>query len=180
MSLFPTTGSADDWLGRPGELRGTATSVAFVVHSPIEPDAAGSAVTDLLALMDTPEQAREYAHRIVFDFTAHGARGRPPHAVVAVRDYLQAVHRQWAWWMHFLVPDPSEWLTVLLAIAPITRDAGEGRYVTSVPALRALVAQMMRATRALHRHVGIPKAESRAILATSRVAIARALPAIAP
>lgn len=165
----------DDDKHSPGVQNPSGSSgMALVLHAFTPPTAAMVAIGELLELTDSLQDTLAFQHGVRLDLSSFDAADRPPAAIQNVRQFLQQVHAQWPWWMHFFEPDPEQWRTLLLALTPLKQQR-RGEWTTDKDALRALVGQMVRAARLLHRHFGITAPASSSVIRTSLDAIRTSL-----
>ncbi|MBE7942369.1 MULTISPECIES: hypothetical protein [Ramlibacter] len=149
---------------------GTSSSVLVAFERGMDPyRAAAGAVAELIDLVDDEQTFAHYAGALQMMFI--GLEHRPPETVLEVRQFLGAIHAQWPWWVHFLAPKPTQWRTLLFALAGF--HATPDGLVTDLRQVRRLVLDMLHANRVLCSHFDRHPSASRVTALTTWTAIKR-------
>jgi hypothetical protein len=163
--------------GWPGLPDGPRPVVVALDPRPTGP-ALDDCIDDLRRLIDDVALTRRFAGQLMIAFEGIERDPRQVHVIPACRDWLQALHRRWPYWLHFLAPVPDQWAMWLLAVlppqTPVTLPNGRrGRRIDRV-ALDELLLILISAMQELHHHHQIPPEERQRITDAAFDAIERA------
>lgn len=138
----------------------------------------GRAVDDLLVLIEDDRLRRQLTHGVFFSFEGWDADPRPVHQIPECRRYFAALHQQFPYWMHFLLPEPRMWSVVLtLLVRADTEGMQEGTSDArvSMEETRAIINNMLLPLNTLHADMGLSMQERNQIFDTSLKAIQECL-----
>lgn len=140
----------------------------------------GRSTDDLLCLSDDARLSRQLAHGLFLAFEGYDSDPREIHEIPECRAYLQALHHQWPYWMHFLAPVPDQWAMLLLCLLPNNTPTGipaapPGTRAIDTAALRRLLKQMTLAMMHLHEHHATPENDAQRLFMASTEAISAAM-----
>ena len=139
----------------------------------------GRAVDDLMQLSDSARLRRQLAHGLFFSFDGYNDDPREVHQIPECRQYLQAVHSLWPYWLHFLAPEPGMWSVLLLCLAgggeTVLGTAARTGHSADGAAIRRIVQAMLTPMNLLHAQMGLSDPESMAIFTASMSAIEETL-----
>jgi hypothetical protein len=139
----------------------------------------GRAADDLMHLSEDEQRRRRLVHGLTFSFVGWDYDPRPIHQIPECRRYLQALNSQWRDWLHFLVPDPALWATLLLSllssralpVMPATASPRGAAYALDSEQLREILTAMVSPLQMLHAQMGLTAAQSDAVFQRSLGAI---------
>lgn len=136
----------------------------------------GAVVDDLMTLTEDSRLRRQLTHGLSFSFDGWDQDPREIAEIPECRQFLQAVHGQWPYWLHFLMPAPAQWSVLLLCLADIQladgAQPGERTFQIVQPGgFGALVRAMLKPLNLLHSHMQLPHPEQMRIFNRSLQAI---------
>lgn len=145
----------------------------------------GRAADGLMHLIEDDTRRQRLVHGLSFAFEGWNHDPRPIHHIPECRRYMQALHGQWPYWLHFLIPDPSMWATLLLSLLPTPAlplpvdegsvDARGVPYRVEEAELRPLLMAMLPPMQLLHGHMRLSEQQCSDILWPSLKAIRQAV-----
>jgi len=131
-----------------------------------------------MTLVEDERLRRQLTHSVFFAFEGWGDDPREVHEILACRRYLQALHAQFPYWLHFLAPVPDMWGVLLLCLLEpdgdsVTLMPGSNRRARSCDpdAVNRLLQDMIRPLQLLHEHMALTQEQGEAILEQSLAAI---------
>jgi len=135
----------------------------------------GRAVDDLMLLSDDRRLRRQLAHSVLFCFSGWDADPREVNDIPECRRYLQALHQQWNFWLHFLAPLPDMWSVLLLCLVEKGEhqpwDGQRRAFRVNPVEVKSLVTAMVLPSRLLHDDMGLAERERAEIVDRSLAAI---------
>ena len=141
--------------------------------------AVGRGVDDLMVLSDSPHLSRQLAHGVSLWFDGYGQDSREIPMISEVRLYIQALHAQWPYWMHFLSPNPDMWALLMLSLMQSTQmhraSDGQMSYLFDKSELDRLITEMGVALNHLHDFIELDDVQSDRLLHGSVRAIERCM-----
>ncbi|MCK9215968.1 MAG: hypothetical protein M0P52_16220 [Rhodoferax sp.] len=141
--------------------------------------AVGRVVSELMDISDSSQGANQFAHGLCLKFPNVGSDPRIIAMIPENRIFIQAIHDQWPYWMHFLVPDQAQWSSLLLCLLrslKVARGTGANAVASYDEAeLADLMASMFGSMSIYHHHMQISDKKSKSILRVSVRAIELAM-----
>lgn len=134
----------------------------------------GRAVDDLLALIEEDRLRPQLVHGMLFSFEGWDEDLRPLHQIPECRNYFAALHAQFPYWMHFLVPEPQMWgvlLTLLMTPDTEGMKPGTADARVSMDEARKVIGDMLLPLNTLHADMGLSGEERQKIFEKSLAAI---------
>ncbi len=128
-----------------------------------------------MLLSEDDRLRRQLAHGVLFTFSGWDADPREVSDIPECRRYLQALHKEWGFWMHFLAPLPDLWAVLLLSLVKKGEQLpprGKRRPIVVDPTeVTALVTGMALPLDLLHDDMGLDDRERAEIFERSMAAI---------
>lgn len=134
----------------------------------------GRSADDLMHLVDDERLRTKLAHGLFFSFDGWGLDPREVHDIPECRAYLQALHTQWPYWLHFLAPDPRMWGVLLLCLLgpdPTSAAPGPDLHQVDMVRLHALLQSMLTPMNLLHAQMCLTPEQSNRIFDASITAV---------
>jgi len=124
----------------------------------------GAVVDDLMTLTEDARLRRQLTHGLSFSFDGWDHDPREIAEIPECRQFLQALHGQWPYWLHFLTPAPAQWSVLLLCLADIRlvegSTPGERSFEVIQPGgFGALVRSMLTPLNVLHKDMQLTQPE---------------------
>jgi hypothetical protein len=136
-----------------------AAVVLVFSRAEVEQLRSGRAVDDLMQLSDNARLRVQLGHGLYFSFDGYDSDPREVHQIPECQRYLQAIHEQWPYWMHFLAPEPGLWAVMLLGLTgggtPVGAQAGRVGHSVESEQLHGVVNRMLLAMNVLHSQMNM-------------------------
>jgi len=137
--------------------------------------ATGRAVDDLMRLSEDERLRRQLTHGLYLTFDGWDEDPREVHQIPQCRAYLQALVREWPYFLHFMAPMPGQWeLLVLSLIDPPTgsvTDKGRTYQAVDLQDVTRVVNAMVLPLNVLHGVMGLERHERHEVFDKTMVAI---------
>ena len=132
----------------------------------VEAGLIGDALDRLMTLSDSEAHSRKFTQSVVFTFGGYADDPRELCEIQEVRDFMRALHAEWAYWGHFLAPMPeiiALLYTLLLTPQRVMTVPGQVGFSVDMVEHAELTEHLSRAAALLHAQYQFPEAISGAI-----------------
>lgn len=147
--------------------------VHLVLHRDDLQEGVGGVVDDLLTISDDVRLRQQLAHGISFSFGGYDDDPREIWHIPECRRFLQDVHGQWRYWLHFLAPRTDQWGPLLECLAALEEEREAQPWSGGVrrPVLERILQDMLGPLNVLHNAMDLTRDARMAIFDPSMRAI---------
>lgn len=134
----------------------------------------GRGVDDLMHLLDDESLRIRMTQGLFFAFDGWEKDPREVHEIPECRAYLQALHSEWPYWLHFLAPDTKMWGVLLLCLLQTNHASANARNdlrEVDMSQLHALLESMLEPMNLLHRQMRLSSGQSIQVFDASIAAV---------
>lgn len=149
--------------------QGADLAVVLVSRQDVEALRIGSTVERLMLFSDCAKHVHQFAGRVVIQVDGYDADPRPLVSIPEVRRFFRAIDGHWSYWLHFLLPEPSQIQLILLMLVDVkivaSHQGSVGYSLLNPEQMDEAIKRLVFAMEKLHEAFDIPPTHAEAMIA---------------